>query len=159
NLGTLLPGNAIALTTSAPSISSLYTGAGNPAAVILSVELAGSSTPAATSNNGTLNYTIPGGGAGTYYIIVQAAPANQSLISQYFLNANVIAGTAPTITSNTLQSLGTTTNALVSQLTVNFSESLIASTVTNPANYSLTDNQGHSYALVPANYGGGLPET
>ncbi len=158
-LGTLLAGNAISLTTSAPSVSSLYTGAGSPAAVVLSVEQAGSSTPVATSNTGTLNYTIPSGGAGSYYVVVQAAPNNQGIRAQYLLNTNVVDGVAPTVTSTSLPAPGESTNALVGQFTVNFSETLAAATVTNPANYSLTDSQGNSFALVPGSYNGGLSET
>ncbi len=158
-LETLVAGNAISLTTSAPSISSLYTGAGLPAAVVLSVEEAGSNTPVATSNTGTLNYTIPSGGNGAYYVIVQAAPANQGIRAQYLLNANVIAGVSPTVTAPTLPAPGESTNALVDQFTLNFSENLVSATVTNPANYSLTDSHGNSFALVPASYNGGLSET
>src|SRR5208283_1306462 len=54
---------------------------------------------------------------------------------------------------------GESTNALVGQFTLNFSETLAAATVTNPANYSLTDSHDNSYALVPASYNGGLSET
>ncbi len=158
-LGTLLTGNAISLSTSAPSISSLYTGSGSPAAVNLSIELAGSNTPVATSNNGTLNYTIPSGGSGSYYVVVQTAAANQGIRAQYLLNANVIAGTAPTVTSTSMPVSGESTNALVNQITVNFSETLAAATVMNAANYSLTDSHSHTYALVPASYAGGLSET
>ncbi len=78
-LGTLLSGSQISLTSSAPSISSLYTGTSSPAAVVLSVELAGSSTPVSTTNTGNLNYTIPSGGAGSYYVIVQAATGDQGI--------------------------------------------------------------------------------
>ena len=158
-LGSLLAGNAISLTTRRRLISSLYTGSGSPAAVVLSVEQAGSSTPVATSNTGTLNYTIPSGGAGSYYVIVQAAPANQGIRAQYLLNANVVDGASPTVTSTSLPAPGESTNALVGQFTLNFSENLAAATVTNPANYSLTDSHGNSFAVVPASYNGGLSET
>ena len=113
----------------------------------------------ATSNTGSLNYTIPSGGAGSYYAVVQASAANQGIRAQYLLNANVVDGVPPTLTSTSLPSPGESTDALLSQITLNFSESLAAATVTNAANYSLTDGQGNSYALVPASYAGGPFET
>ena len=114
----------------------------------------------ATSSNGTLNYTIPSGGTGNYYAIVQAAPANQGIRAQYLLNANVVDGVAPTVTSVAgVPAPGETSNALVDQITLGFSTNLIASTVNNPANYSLTDSHGNTYTLAPSSYGGGLSET
>ena len=158
-LGDVLAGNTISLTTSAPSISSLYGGARAPADVVLSIEQAGSSTPVATSNTGTLTYTIPSGAAGSYYLVVQAAPNNQGIRAQYLLTADVTNSTPPTVTSTTLPIAGESTSALLNQFTVYFSESMATSAATNPANYSLSDNHGHTYALVPASYGGALPET
>ncbi len=71
----------------------------------------------------------------------------------------MIAGTPPSVTSTSLPVAGESTNTLLSQFTLNFSETLVAATVTNAANYSLTDNFGNTYALVPASYAGGLSET
>ena len=156
-LGYFLTGNAISLSTSAPSISSLYTGSGSPAAVVLSIEAAGSSTPAVTSTTGSLNYTIPSGGS--YYVIVQAAPANQGIRAQYLLNASVIVADSPTVTSTSLPVPGESTSALVDQFALSFTETMAAATLAIPANYSLTDSHGNSYALVPASYNGGLSET
>ncbi len=100
----------------------------------LGVELAGSSTPVATSNTGTLNYTIPSGGAGSYYVVVQSVSNNQGIRAQYLLNVNVVDGSSPTVTSTSLPAPGGPTTALIYQFTIGFSTNLIASTVTNAAN-------------------------
>ncbi len=158
-LETLVAGNTISLTTSAPAISSLSTGSASPAAVELSVELAGSSAPAFTSNTGNLSYTVPSGGNGAYYVIVQTSAGNQGIRAQYLLDASVIDGVPPTVTSTGLPAPGETTNALLNQITVSFSKNLVPATVTSSANFSLTDSNGNSYALVPGSYNGGLSET
>ena len=145
-LGTLNAGNAIGLTVTAPSISSLYTGSSSPPAVQLSLELAGNNTPVATSTTGSLNYTIPSGADGAYYVVVQALSGYQSIRAQYLLSASVVDGVAPTAT---LASPTSPTNTLVENLTLTFSKDLAAATVNNASNYVLQDSHGNSYHARP----------
>ena len=163
SLGTLNGGNAIALTASAPSISSLYTGSGSPPALELALFLAGNSSPQAVSTTGSLNYSIPAGATGNYIIAVlpsipTPAVVYQTIRAQYLLSVNVVDGVAPTVTATSLPPAAGTTAAIVNQFTLTFSENLAAATVTNPANYSLQSSNGTTYQLAPAAYTNGLTE-
>ncbi len=70
-LGVLSAGNAISLTVTAPSISSLYTGAGTAPSVNLSIFAASGGPAVATSTTGSLTYTVPSGQSGSYFVLVQ----------------------------------------------------------------------------------------
>ncbi len=138
SLGNLNGGNAITLTASAPPFSTLYTGSGTAPAVILSIEKAGSTTPLATSSNGTLTYSIPSGADGIYYAVVSApSPNYQNIRAQYVLTGSVVDGVAPAVVSTNLPAAGTSTINLINQVTLNFSENLAGNSFAPP---SFTDN-------------------
>ncbi len=71
----------------------------------------------------------------------------------------MVDGVAPTVVSTSLPSEGASTQALLNQFTINFSKTMAPAAVTNSANYTLQDNHGNTYVLVPDSYGNGLSET
>ena len=127
-LGTLNPGNVIAIQPRFPSGSILDT-----AALVTTIEVAGNSTPLVTSSSSLLNYTVVSNGF--YYVHVQSGTLG--LRSQYLLQISVSDSVPPLIVGTSLPAETGTTSALIDRFTVTASEDLSVTTATNPSTYEL----------------------
>ena len=102
---------------------------------------------------------------GTYYVRVNQGSG--SVDDQYVLHLSTYDSTIPIITSETLPTSGSSIESIVNSFTVTFSEEMMAASVTNPANYTLsmagaddlfgtTDDEAYTLSI---DYSGGLSAT
>ena len=127
-LGTLNAGNAINVSALFPNGSSLSAGQ-----LILTIELDGNPVALVTNTSGNLNYTVISNGL--HYVRAQAA--NNDLRAQYLLNFAISDGVAPQITGTSLPAENATVATIIDRLSLNFSEDVVATSVTDPASYEL----------------------
>ena len=89
-----------------------------------------------TNTAGTnLVYTIPSGGDGAYYARVTSSTLG--LLTEYLLDLDVADTQPPFIVADTLPLAGTNLLTMYDRFSLTFSEDMLASTVTNAANYEL----------------------
>jgi len=127
-LGTFNPGNVISATTLYPAGALL-----NASQTILSVQIAGNATPLTVVTNSTLSFNASSNGV--HYLRVETL--NRNLRAQYLLTVNVADTVPPQITDASLPAEGSTTTAIVDRFTLNFSEDVLSTTLSNTANYEL----------------------
>ncbi|MBI3867281.1 MAG: VCBS repeat-containing protein [Verrucomicrobia bacterium] len=149
-------GNSVSVSARYPDGSTLP-----PQGLVMTL-LAGSA-PVFSQSGNTLNFTLS---ANTNYFL-KVSSTNTDLRGQYVLDIVVSDSVPPQITGGTLPSQGGLTGAILNRFTLNFSEDMSASTVTNPALYELrgagpdgTFNTADDslYPLLPDPYTTGLSE-
>jgi len=87
----------------------------------------------------SLIYSIPLGADGTYYVRVQAGTGTAGLRSQYLLGIDLADTEPPYVASVSLPAEGADSSSIIDRFSVQFSEDMNASTVTNEANYELRE--------------------
>ncbi|MDX1952258.1 MAG: FG-GAP-like repeat-containing protein [Verrucomicrobiota bacterium] len=157
-LGTLNTGNALNASLTFPANSTL-----NNTNVVLSIFVEGGTEPLASNTNGTLNFTATINGV--HYLALTSN--NGDLLAQYILNSTITDGVAPVVSSTSLPNQAGSTNAIINDFTVTFSEELAVNSVTNLSHYELrslgtdlvsaADDQ--IYTLLPLTYSGGYTIT
>ena len=127
-IGTLNPGNVIAVQPRFPAGSIL-----NTSALVTTIEIAGNPVPVITSSSSLLNYTVASNGF--YYIHVQSATAG--LRSQYLLQISISDSVPPVVVGTTLPAEGGSSTAIIDRFTVSASEDLSVTAASNPSNYEM----------------------
>jgi hypothetical protein len=154
-LRTVNVGNAISANTLFPEGSSHSSNS-----ISLSVFLVGNPVALATNLTGNLNYTVVSNGV--HYVRVEST--NRAIRAQYLLDVAITDGVSPVVTDTSLPAEGTVTEAIVDRFTVNFSEEMTRTSVTNLGSSSLQfagtdgvlDTSDDSFYIVTNDYSGGL---
>ena len=126
-------------------------------------------TQMAISNAGDpqLTFAVTAGNESAYYFRVYDAASTRGLHAEYLVDITIADPLAPTITLLNLPEEGSSTSYVSSNFSINYSEDMLASTVTNPASYELryagpnsstTFDNGDDvlYTVTPQAYTSGL---
>ncbi|YCM44551.1 FG-GAP-like repeat-containing protein [Verrucomicrobiaceae bacterium 227] len=155
NLGNLAEGTLIELDLRLPSTSNLN-------GILELFDFAGNLKAQGLAGDSGLSLQIGNGEDGTYYARVSEAGVG-SLMAEYLLNIAVSDVQPPVIVSTSLplEPFG----GLLDSLTLTFNKDMLASTATDPANYTLVHAGGDDvfstpddsvYLLAPGSYSAGL---
>lgn len=124
-------------------------------------------TQMAISNAGDpqLTFAVNAGDESAYYFRVYDGASTRGLHAEYLVDITIADPVAPTITLLNLPEEGGSTSYVSSNFSINYSEDMLASTVTNPASYELRhagpnatfDNADDVlYTITPQAYTSGL---
>jgi hypothetical protein len=124
-------------------------------------------TQMAISNEGDpqLTFAVNAGDESAYYFRVYDGASTRGLHAEYLVDITIADPVAPTITLLNLPAEGGSTSYVSSNFSINYSEDMLASTVTNPASYELRhagpnatfDNADDVlYTITPQAYTSGL---
>ncbi|HEX7863031.1 MAG TPA: FG-GAP-like repeat-containing protein [Verrucomicrobiae bacterium] len=160
-VGNIAEGTTIQLTLTKPT-NSAYEG------TITILKADGVSVASAASTAGSLNYTIPSGAGGAYYVQLTASSGALDYFSQYLLKVELSDSTPPAIVSTTLPTEGSTTLAVYDRFAIGFNKDMNAALVNAGGSYDLraagddgnfgtADDQ--RYTVVPGTYSAGLSAT
>lgn len=162
SLGNLAGGTQINVTLNRPQDSTFTTG-------LMRILNAGGAE-VATSGAGGLNvsHTVAGGAEGQYFLHFSESAGNRNLHCIYQAALSLTDALPPQITGTNLPAEGSSTLAFINSFTLSFNEDLMASTVTNTANYALREagpdmvpgtSDDVTYPVTPAAYSSGLSAT
>ncbi|MBN8456246.1 MAG: VCBS repeat-containing protein [Verrucomicrobia bacterium] len=160
NLGNLASGTQITANLRLPTTSTL-----TPVLTLFKAD--GSTVTPTTLTPTQLVYTLQPGDESTYHIRVTDS-AGRGIMAEYFLDLELADVVPPSIVSNSLPAEGSTVTYVASSFSLGFSEDMLASAVTNAANYELLASGGDgifgngndvAYTIVPPAYTSGLSAT